>query len=298
MIEDMKKNDELSTLLDSDLLRSFIVVARHGNVTHAARALHKTQSAVSVQIRQLEERLKVALFTREARGVKLTEAGETLLQSAEPIVRQLDQVAASFARAPVTGVVRVGIPDEYGASILPDVLAAFATRHPQVQVSVRCGFSVDFSSMVENEQLDLAVYTSDQSADGGGTKSLMEEETVWACRKGFPLSIGQPVPLALFERSCWWRDVAVSALQESGRMFRIAYSSDSVAGVKAAVSSGLAVGMLARSSLEPGMQILKPDDGFPTLPVSHLLLLRRVGCDASAVDAMSDAIVSAFANKN
>lgn len=290
----MNKNDHSFARLDSELLRSFLVVARHGNVTRAARALHKTQSAVSVQIRQLEERLKVALFARQARGVTLTEAGETLLQSTEPILRQLDQVAAAFAQAPVTGVVRVGIPDEYGTSILPDVLAAFAARHPQVQVSVRCGFSVDFPDMVETGQLDLAVTTSDHAPGTGGAKVLLEEETLWVGRKGFQPLSGQPLPLALFERSCWWRDIAVSLMQSAGQPYRIAYSSDSVAGVKAAISSGLAAGMIARSTLEPGMQILKPEAGFPKLPVSHLLLLRGGVTDDPAVEAMSDAIVSAF----
>ncbi len=290
----MNKNDRSIATLDSELLRSFIVVARHGNVTRAARALHKTQSAVSVQIKQLEERLRVALFAREARGVSLTEAGETLLQSAEPIVRQLDQVAASFAQTPVTGVVRVGIPDEYGTSILPEVLAAFAARHPQVQVSVRCGFSVDFDAMVDRGELDLAVTTSNHLPAADKAKVLLEEETLWVCRKGFPFSSGQTVPLALFERSCWWRDVAVAALQSAGQPYRIAYSSDSVAGVKAAIASGLAAGMIARSTLEPGMQILRPGEGFPELPVSHLLLLRGKATETPAIGAMADAIVSAF----
>lgn len=290
----MNENDISSSALDSDLLRSFIAVARHGSVTHAARSLHRTQSAVSVQIKQLETRLHSSLFAREARGVSLTAAGERLLQSAEPIVRQLDQVAADFARAPVSGSVRVGIPDEYGASVLPDLLAAFAQRHPQVQVSVRCGFSVEFDQLVKKQQLDLAVTTSDHAAGAENASVLMEEETLWVCRKGFSFTAEQPVPLALFERSCWWRDVAIAGLKSIERPFRIAYSSDSVAGVKAAISSGLAVGMLARSSVDSGMQILKPRDGFPALPVSYLLLLRGVGSTSPAVDAMSDAIATAF----
>ncbi len=290
----MKENDALAGALDSDLLRSFIAVARHGSVTHAARSLHRTQSAVSVQIKQLETRLQSSLFAREARGVSLTEAGERLLQSAEPIVRQLDQVAADFARAPVSGSVRVGIPDEYGATVLPDLLASFAQRHPQVQVSVRCGFSVEFDELVKKGQLDLAVTTSDHINAVENAQVLMEEETLWVCRKGFPFSDEQPVSLALFERSCWWRDVAVASLQSIERPYRLAYSSDSVAGVKAAVSSGLAVGMLARSSLESGMQVLKPRDGFPALPISYLLLLKGAGTSSPAVEAMAEAIVSAF----
>lgn len=290
----MNENDISVGTLDSDLLRSFLAVARHGSVTHAARSLHRTQSAVSVQIKQLETRLQSALFAREARGVSLTAAGERLLQSAEPIVRQLDQVAADFARAPVSGSVRVGIPDEYGESVLPDLLAAFAQRHPLVQVSVRCGFSVEFDQLVKKGQLDLAVTTSDHAGGTENARVLMEEETLWVCRKGFPFMSEQPVPLALFERSCWWRDVAIASLKSIERPFRIAYSSDSVAGVKAAVSSGLAVGMLARSSIDPAMQMLKPRDGFPTLPVSYLLLLKGEGPASPAVSVMSDAIASAF----
>lgn len=291
---DMNEIDSSVATLDSDLLRSFIAVARHGSVTHAARSLHRTQSAVSVQIKQLETRLQSALFAREARGVSLTDAGERLLQSAEPIVRQLDRVAADFARAPVTGAVRVGIPDEYGATVLPDLLAAFAQRHPQVQVSVRCGFSVEFDQLVKKEQLDLAVTTSDRSGDAENARVLMEEETLWVCRKGFPFAEDRSVPLALFERSCWWRDVAIAGLQKNERPFRVAYSSDSVAGVKAAIASGLAVGMLARSSVDSGMQVLRPRDGFPPLPVSYLLLLKGSGTATPAVEAMAEAIATAF----
>ena len=109
-----------SHTLDSDLLRTFLTVARYGNVTRAAGALHRTQSAVSVQIKRLEGSLKTKLFRREARGMSLTHAGERLHTAAERVVNDLDQTVQMFRSDLIGGVVRVGIPDEYGLGVLTD----------------------------------------------------------------------------------------------------------------------------------------------------------------------------------
>ena len=130
--------------LDSDLLRTFLTVARYGNVTRGAQALNRTQSAVSIQIKRLEEMLAASVFRRGPRGVTLTEAGHRLRQAAEPIVNDLDQTMRMFRSDPIGGLVRVGIPDEYGSDVLPTILADFIARFPAVEVFVQCGFSVSF----------------------------------------------------------------------------------------------------------------------------------------------------------
>lgn len=288
----MNENELSIPQLDSDLLRIFIAVARHGSVTRAADAVHRTQSAVSVQIKRLEELLETRLFERQARGVALTGAGEALLGSAHEIVDQLDRTAASFVGNRMSGGVRVGIPDEYGSNILPDVLAAFAARNPGVEVSVQCGFSVRFPDLVDKGELDLAIYSSDRPS--GKDEVLCEEQTVWAARAGFRAPPGEPIPLALFDRSCWWRDVAAEALRSAGLECRIVYSSESVAGVKAAIAAGLAVGVLAETSLEPSFRVLGRDDGFPPLPKSHLVLMGDGKLKPPAVRAMADAIRGGF----
>lgn len=280
-----------SQRLDTDLLRTFLIVARHGNVTRGAEALHRTQSAVSIQIKRLEESLAARLFRREPRGVSLTEAGERLRAAAERIVGDLDETVRSFRADPLGGLVRVGIPEEYGAEVLPTVLADFNARFLAVEVFVRCGFSVEFPEAIRRGELDLAVFADIQRVERPDT--LIRDPMVWVASRPWRCRDGEPVPLALFDRACAWRDVAIQALEDAGQPYRIVFSSESTAGIKAAIATGLAVGVLARSTLESSMLVLGLEHGLPPLPDSVLLLLR--GSDGSlAIDAMAAAIESGF----
>ena len=280
-----------SQRLDTDLLRTFLTVARHGNVTRGAEALHRTQSAVSIQIKRLEESLAARLFRREPRGVSLTEAGERLRAAAERIVGDLDETVQTFRADPTGGLVRVGIPEEYGAEVLPTILADFSVRFPAVEVFVRCGFSVEFPEAIRRCELDLAVFADCQRI--GQSDTLIRDPMVWVASRPWRCRAGEPVPLALFDRACAWRDVAIQALEDAGQPYRIVFSSESTAGIKAAIATGLAVGVLARSTLESSMLVLGREHGLPPLPDSALFLLR--GSDGSlAIDAMASAIESGF----
>ena len=280
-----------SQRLDTDLLRTFLTVARHGNVTRGAEALHRTQSAVSIQIKRLEESLAARLFRREPRGVSLTEAGERLRAAAERIVGDLDETVQTFRADPTGGLVRVGIPEEYGAEVLPTILADFSVRFPAVEVFVRCGFSVEFPEAIRRGELDLAVFADCRSF--GQSDTLIRDPIAWVASRPWRCRDEEPVPLALFDRACAWRDVAIQALEDAGQPYRIVFSSESTAGIKAAIATGLAVGVLARSTLETSMLVLGREHGLPPLPDSVLLLLR--GSDGSlAIDAMAAAIESGF----
>ncbi len=280
-----------SQILDSDLLRTFLTVARHGNVTHGAEALHRTQSAVSIQIKRLEECLAVKLFRREPRGVSLTEAGERLRLAAERIVNDLDQTLRAFRADPIGGLVRVGIPDEYGSDVLPTILADFTARYPAVEVVVQCGFSVDFPDAVKRSELDLAVFADACGPDLSG--ALIQDPTVWVASRPYQCRNEEPVPLAVFDRSCWWRDMAIKTLEDADQPYRIVFSSESVAGIKAAIATGLAVGVLARSTVESSMHILDKQHGFPRLPDS-VLRLQRGKDNSPAISAMATAIENGF----
>lgn len=288
---DMNEIDAASRL-DSELLRSFLAIARSGSITRAARTLNRTQSAVSVQVKQLETRLGVALFERQARGVKLTSAGERLLGESSRILAALDKLALEFRGDAVEGPVAVGIPEEYGGTMLPAILGGFARAHPDVQVSVQCAFSTGFPAAVADGHLDLAVYL-DSPEDGGG-EFLMSEETVWAASRELSVLPDAPLPLVLFDRSCWWRDVALGALDRAGRPYRISFTSESVAGVAAAVAAGLGVAVLAQSSLGPTMRALGPADGLPALAPSRLVLVTGPRAQAAPVAVMADAIRASF----
>ncbi len=281
-----------SAILDTDLLRTFLAVARHGNVTRGAESLHRTQSAVSIQIKRLEERLAVALFRREPRGVSLTEAGERLRSAAERIVGDLDQTLRAFRADPIGGLVRIGIPDEYGSDVLPRILANFTARVPAVEVFVQCGLSESFPDIVKRGELDLAVFADPGSPQSSG--ELIQDPMTWVASRGYRCRGGEAVPLALFDRSCSWRDMTIEALEGIGQPYRIVFSSESVSGIKAAIATGLAVGVLARSTVENSMHILTRQHGFPRLPESVLRLVRgRAG--SPAVAAMAAAVEEGFA---
>ena len=280
-----------SKRLDTDLLRTFLTVAKHGNVTRGAQALHRTQSAVSIQIKRLEESLAARLFRREPRGVSLTEAGERLRAAAERIVGDLDETVRTFRADPIGGLVRVGIPEEYGAEVLPAVLADFSARFPAVEVFVRCGFSVEFPEAIRRGELDLAVFADCRRF--GQSDTLIRVPMAWVASRPWRCRDEEPVPLALFDRACAWRDVAIQALEDAGQPYRVVFSSESTAGIKAAIATGLAVGVLSRSTLESSMLVLGREHGLPPLPDSVLLLLRGSDCSL-AIDAMAAAIESGF----
>ena len=144
--------------LDSELLRTFLAVAREGSFSRAAERVFRSQSAVSLQIKQLEGVLGRALFRRHARGVVLNDCGEKLLPAAEEVIALLDRTAGELRAEPLRGAIRVGIPDEYGSALLPVVIAQFLREHPRVELSVRCGFSAGFPAALERGEIDLALH--------------------------------------------------------------------------------------------------------------------------------------------
>ena len=278
-------------LLDAEQLRTFLAVARFKNVTKASDFIGRTQSTISIQIKNLEADLNTRLFDRNARGVTLTSSGEQLIPIAQTIINDLRKARSMFAE-PISGSVRVGIPDDYGPTVLQDILKLFSVTHPRVEVSVQCAFSARFPDLLDKGQLDLAAFVAEPNTSPGAL--LLEEPMVWAAETDWS-SGDRPVRLALFDRDCWWRDTATLALSQANIAFETAYSSESMLGIKAAIVSGLAVGVLAEGTVEPNrMRILDKRDGFPKLPVSRLFLARNPDAKSPAIDAMAIAIKQGF----
>jgi DNA-binding transcriptional LysR family regulator len=282
----------METRLDSELLRTFVAIVETGSFTRASEVVCRTQSAISMQIKRLEEIVGQALFMRKARGVSLTSAGETLLESAHRILKLLDKAEKSLNNKRIEGIVRVGIPEEYGSTVLPNVLAGFSENFSNVQVSVRCEQSENFPLYIDRGGLDLAVVVSDPGDEQG--EILFHDQTVWATSKRHFTHEENPLPLAVFERGCLWRAWALKAMDQIARSYRIAYSSASVAGIQAAVLSGLAVAVLGQSTLPIGTRSLTRDEGFPRLPGVNITLQKRAGLQSEAVECMALAIVNAF----
>lgn len=272
--------------MNSELLRSFVSIAEHGNLTMAAGRLNRTQSAISVQLRKLETDLGVSLFDRSVRGMHLTDAGERLLPRARSILAELREASALF-ETPLTGAIRVAVPDDFDDFLLGKMLARFSNAHPGVDVIAASGCTSGFATAIERGELDIAVCSGAENRTG---ETLVIERTVWAARTGTRITADEPVPLALLDRSCWWRDLPTKALASIGRDYKIAFRSSSYASICSAVDAGFAVGVLSAPSLKPGLVELSAMDGFPPLPDSRRSILVREGAPAVLTSAIADAI--------
>lgn len=278
--------------LDSDLLRTFLAVATAGNVTRAAEKIGRTQSAVSIQIKRLEDVLGESVFARGSRGVALTAQGEALLVNAQRIVALLDETMAAIRAKPLGGPVRIGIPEEYGYTVLPRALAAFASQHPQVEVTVKCGYSAQQLAALDADQLDLAVIFNWEPPTTG--EVLFVDPTVWVTSEVHCVHEITPVPIAIYERSDWCRKFAIGSLERNRIDYRVAYSCDTGGGLKIAAVSGLAIAPLARSNIPPGCRELTDAEGFPVIDSSNVVLRRNPRMTSPAIDGMAKVIRDAF----
>jgi DNA-binding transcriptional LysR family regulator len=278
--------------LDSDLMRSFLAVADTGSVTAAADRLGRTQSAVSMQIRRLEESLGQPLFTRLPRGVALTPRGEQLMPYARRVVSLLDEAATALREKPLIGPVRIGIPDEYAESVLPRALAAFSERHPAVEVKVRCDFSAPQYAALEDDELDLAVCFD--SSHTSGDEVLCVDPTVWVTSKVHAQHKQAPVPVATYLHSDWGREFALRSLDQLSIQWRTAFECDTSGSLRIAVRAGLAISPLSRSTIPAGCRELAAEEGFPIIDRSRVVLRRNARGTSPAIEGLADMVREAF----
>lgn len=261
--------------LDLDLLRTFSTLADVGTVTAAAERLAYTQSAVSMQLRRLEQSLETELVRREGRRLVLTGEGRRLLGYARRLLALNDEVWADLRAKPVTGLIRLGIPDDY-ASMLPPTLSYFGQLYPSVELEVHCGLSVELVRQVRQGALDLAIVTRQRNSPGG--EVLRREPLVWAASRQHEPPLVDPVPLALFAPGKdVFREQALAALEAAGRSWRVACTSQSLTGARPAVDAGLAITVVARSMLTPDLRPLDESSGLPLLPAVEMALHRPPG---------------------
>ena len=276
--------------IDSELLRSFVAIADHGSFTRAANVVNRTQSAVSMQMKRLEEDvLKRPLFEREGRGVQLTAEGQLLLGYARRILKLQGEVFTSLRQPHMVGAVRIGTPDDYVMRFLPGILARFSQAYPLVQVEVHCEPSYQ---LLQRQDLDLSIVTRQPGDEIG--QLLRQERFVWAQARGQDLYERNPLPLAMFSAGCFCRAWACNALDASERPYRIAYSSPSLSALMAVVSAGLAITAQLESIITPDLEILGNRHGLPELPATSIVLVRNPAQQSAVTETLAEQIVEGF----
>lgn len=281
-------------LLDVDQLRTFVAIAETGSFTKAADVVHKTQSAVSMQMKRLEERIGRAVFARDGRGSKLTEDGERLLDYARRIVQLNVEAVSAFNNTGLAGCVRLGVPDDYADRYLPEVMARFSRSYPGVELTVLCEPSVELAERINIGEIDLAIITNNDGRRA--TETFRREHLLWVGSNRHLAHEMEPLPLALGRPTCAWRRIALEGLESVGRRHRVLYSSWNAGAVAAAVLAGLAVSVFPESGLRPGMRVLGVNEGFPALPSVGIGLMRTPHERSALADALAEHIISSLDN--
>ena len=275
--------------LQMDWLKCFVAVVDAGSLSSAAGEVHRSQSAVSMQLKKLEAALGRQLLVRGPRHLELTADGQTLLGYARRMLDLHGEAQAAFHGEELTGRVRLGVPDDYAAKYLTPVLKRFAPRHGAVEIELDCEQSTSLIPRVTRGDLDLALVSRDHPRRG---TLLFHEPLVWVGSAQFELWRRDPLPIAVYEDTSMARRSAINALALQGRRYKVVYNSSSLAGQIAAVESGLAVAVATQCSVPEHLQILGSEHGLgPLEPMEVAVYRSRASQGSPAVDSLYSLLI-------
>lgn len=279
--------------VDLDLLRTFLAIAETGSFSKAAEKVFRTPSAVSMQVKKLEEMLGRSVFVRDSRSVTLTNDGEILLGYARRMVALSNEMMARFITPEMEGTVCLGAPDDYGQRIMPEVLKRFAETHPNVRVNVVVESSELLVKRFDRGEIDVMVYTAQDDTPDPGAIVLLEEDLVWAGVRGGSAHTRDPLPVSMWEDSCVWCRRATDVLTRQGRAYRTAYKTSHTMAQRAAIEADLAVAPFPKGFMEPPLIALGEAEGLPALGKYQIRMRTKdnPGCCSQAV---ADHVIACF----
>ena len=239
--------------IPTELLRTFITIVDLGGFTLAGTVLGRSQPAISLQVKRLEELLDITVFQRN-NGLQVTEEGEVLLGFARRMLDINDSAVTRLAKSRVSGQVRLGIPNDFEVSFLPRLLSQFGQAHPEVTLEVNCDLSVKLLKDFQQGHYDLELATDSlEETLQQNSRDEFHEAIVWVTNGHFDWFENQPIPLVVYPTGCRYRQQIVTKLNATGSAWRIAYSSSSLLGISAAIEAGLGISAVARSTVPLGL---------------------------------------------
>ncbi|MGY8631553.1 LysR substrate-binding domain-containing protein [Bradyrhizobium sp. 14AA] len=277
--------------LDPDLLQAFLAVADQRSFTRAAKALNRTQSAISMQVKRLEEQLQAELFHRTKANVDLSAAGERLLGYARRILSLNEEAVGRVRAHKVEGRVRLGVMDDYGTLLLPPLLASFIANYPLIDVEMETGLTSTMTNRLGGTY-DIVVAMHPEGHTEG--ELLRCEQAVWAASADHRAEQSDPLPVALYPQGCLFRNWAMQALDKANRPWRLAFVSHSLAAVEAIAAQGLAVTVVKSGTFPSRLRRLSARDGLPPLPRAEIRLHRAPRLPRAAV-LLADHLVASLA---
>jgi len=259
--------------LDLDILRTLTTGTDLGSFAKAAQRLGRSQSAISLQLRKLEEQLGVELLRKQGRGLMLTEAGEVMLTYARRLLALNDEAITAVRGPAVSGTLRFGLPQDFAETWFPDTLAQFSRAHPQTQIAVTVGRNAELLERFDRGELDLILVLS-PGLDRPRVTPVLELPMAWIGARDHPFAMpADGLKLVMFEAPCVFRRAAVEALETAAISWQVVFTSPSLSGLWAAVAAGLGISLRTNVSAPPNLRVLGPESGLPPVPSIPLLLI-------------------------
>lgn len=278
------------TNLPTDLLRAFIAVVELGGHSKAGALLGRSQPAISLQIRRLEELVRASLLSQEGRTIQPTLAGEALLSYAREMIRINDEAVNHFHRSDRSGVLRIGLPTDYAVAFLQRTITRFSQEHPDVELQVHCDLSRELQQHLRADDLDIIIAVM-SNARMPYLSRAWGEQPIWAAAEGFNNVAHRPIPLGAHPEGCDYRARMIQALDAAERRWRIVYTGPGISGLQNAVLNGLCVTALTNATMLPGMRVLREADGFPPLePLRVGLFYKHPRLSAAGLQLVSDLV--------
>ncbi|AOJ76383.1 LysR family transcriptional regulator [Burkholderia ubonensis] len=296
---------------DVAALRSLVAGMDLGSFAKAADRVARSSSAVSAQIRKLEEQAGTPLFVKSGRGLALTDAGDAMLRYARRMIELNDEAAAAVRGVSLDGWVRIGLQEDFGEAILPGVLGRFARAHPKVRIEARVAHNAALLERLDANQLDLALVWGDPASAAFVARTGIDSEEIarvpmrWIGAAGSGAAGSgaagdgdagepsvrlrdEPLPLVVFDRPCRFFGAATDALDRAGVPWRVAFTTPSLAGLWAAAAAGLGLTVRSHYGLPASVRLLDAAPlGLPELPSVPLVLLRRAPSATPTVDRLA-----------
>ena len=258
-------------VLDLGCVRAFLAAADLRSFTRAATSLNRTQSAVSMQMKRLEEQLGVQLLRRSKMGVDLTLAGERFLGDARRLVALNDDVVGRLIEHNLEGHVRLGAMEDYGASLIPPLLSSFVAAYPNIRVEMETGLTYAMPDRLD-EAYDIVIAMHPEGAREG--ELLRREQALWAASPSHDFNEREPLPVALHPPGCLFRKWAMERLDAAKRPWRLAFVTQSLAAAESIAAQGLAVTVAKAGTFPARLRALSERDGVPSLPAAEIRLHR------------------------
>lgn len=281
--------------LPMELLRAFVSVAQLGSFTKAGEILGRSQPAVSLQIKRLEELVDETLFTRNGRSLELTEAGDSLYGYANQILSLNDLAISELSKSAVSGKIRLGIPSEFATILLPKIVSRFASAYPNITLEVNCELSKNLLSKAGKQNHDLILALEDNPSKTW-SNLVKTDDLVWVTSAEHNAHKGPVVPLIAAAEGCIYRQRATSLLDQNQQPWQIVYTIPDLSGIQQAIQEGLGVTVLAKSTVPENLRVLPPSARLPDLgKVGISLLASRRSANNKAVNLLNDFLKTSLA---